>query len=624
MAENDSPTRPSDSLTIYPARAVVTMDPAAPRAEAVAVEAGRIVAVGSVAELTELLADRDPVVDTTLADQFVLPGFLEQHLHPILGASTLVTEVISTDAWEMPTRTFEAAANAEEYWARLSAGEAAMDDPEEWLFSWGYHELWHGPMTRQMLDEVSSTRPVGIWQRSCHEFYLNTAAIDRLGLTAENMAGHGPGSEMLNLDKGHFWESGFMTVLLPHLAPVFLTVERLSAGLVQMVDYLHANGVTACNEPGILWDAEPFKLYQQILGADDVPMSTTFLVDGRSQAESGLAPEKAVADAERQVQIAPEGKVSIVADQIKLFADGAIISQLMQMTDPYLDRDGNPDPAHTGEWLMEPEILEQYARAYWDAGWQIHTHVNGDEGLEVLLGILERCNEANPRPDHRSVIVHFANSTEEQIQRIAKLGAIVSANPYYPCGFADKYAEVGLGPDRADNMVRAQSVLDAGISYSVHSDLPMGPADPLKLAWCAVNRITQSGRVAAPDQRISVDAAMRAITIDAAYSWQREHDLGSIEVGKIANFTVLADDPYDIDPTRLDKVPVTGTVFEGRWFPVPERAGAAASSDSAKRSLSSLPGLAPPLGGHSDHDCGGCSCRAARALYAAVAKQLAA
>lgn len=164
------------------------------------------------------------------------------------------------------------------------------------------------------------------------------------------------------------------------------------------------------------------------------------------------------------------------------------------------------------------------------------------------------------------MIVHFANSTEAQVERIAQLGCIVSANSYYPVGFADQYTAHGLGSERADAMVRAASVLSRGIPLSLHSDLPMGPAAPLTLAWCAVNRQTPSGRVAGPDQRISVDDALRAVTIEAAYSWRLERELGSITPGKLANFTVLAQDPYAVDPLRLDDIEVLGTVYEGRTF----------------------------------------------------------
>ncbi len=381
-----------------------------------------------------------------------------------------------------------------------------------------------------------------------------------------------------------------------------------------MVAYLHRQGVTAFNEPGIAWAFEPIDLYEEILGSDDCPMLSTFMVDGRTIAAAGVAPGEAVAAATEQLdRLPPTGKVSLFRDQVKLFADGAIISQLMVMTDPYLDAAGNPDPDHHGEWLMEPADLRAHFRAYWMAGWQIHTHVNGDRGLEVLLRIIEECQRDHPRTDHRCVIVHFANSTEEQVARIAACGAIVSANPYYPVGFADRYGERGLGPERADAMVRSASVLRHGIPLSFHSDLPMAPSAPLFLASCAVNRRTPSGRIAGPEQRIAVAEALAAVTIGAAYSWRMDDQLGSITPGKLANFTVLADDPFDVDPAELHEIDVAGTVYGGAWFPVRE------SDHWRGRDTPAYPAaLACGTAGDDGHgDQGGCSCRAARAVAAA-------
>jgi predicted amidohydrolase YtcJ len=547
--------------TVYTARRVITMDPDIPDATAVAVADGRVAAVGSLDELRDA-----GTVDDTFADSVICAGLIDQHLHPILGASTLVTEVIAIEDWVMPDRTFPAAASEQEYRQRLTAAERALSDPEEWLFTWGYHKLWHGPLDRATLDAVSATRPIVVWQRSCHEWYLNTAAITALGITAESMTGHGAASEMVDVDAGHWWESG-MDLLLPKVTPLMMTTQRLSAGLRQMVAYLHANGVTAINEPGILPGVEPWELYEQILGAPDVPFGSTFLVDARSQAAAGMDPADAVADAEAQIAKAPAGKVRLLGKQVKLFADGAIISQLMQMREPYLDDSGHPDLCHHGEWMMQPDTFRAFARVYWQAGWQLHIHVNGDAGLDLVLDTIDECMKNHPRTDHRTVIVHFANSDEEQVHRIAELGCIVSANPYYPVGFADMYAKHGLGEPRADEMVRAASVLRRGIPLSLHSDLPMGPAEPLRLASFAVNRRTAGGRVAGPDQRITVHDALRAITIEAAYSWRLEHELGSITPGKAANFTVLAQDPYGIDPEHLGDIPILGTVFGGCWFP---------------------------------------------------------
>ena len=602
------------TITVFVARRFHTMEPGYPAVEAVAVRDGRILVVGSLGTVTSALGDEPFEIDETLRDLVVLPGLIDQHLHPLLGATTLAMEVIATEDWVLPGRTFPAARSHDEYLARLRAVEGGLaDEPDGWLTTWGYHSLWHGRLDRSILDEVSATRPIAVWQRSCHELYLNSAAIALLDITADSVAGHGPASQQLDLDRGHFWEAGFFNVVMGKIAPHIISAERIERGLHQLVAYLHQHGVTAINEPGIAWGLEPFDLYQQILGADDVPFRTSFLVDGRTQAARELEPDAVVDDALEQIARAPHGKVSLLPGQVKMFADGAIISQLMQMREPYLDASGRRDPTHHGEWMVEPDVLERYFRIYWDAGWQIHTHVNGDLGLDVLLDIIERCMITRPRADHRSVIVHFANSTEEQVDRIARLGCIVSANPYYPVGFADRYGEYGLGPQRADTMVRSASVLARHVPLAFHSDLPMAPAEPLALASFAVNRVTESGRVAAPGQRIGVHDALRAVTIEAAYSWRLEHELGSITPGKLATFTVLDADPYEIDPTDLRDVPVVGTVFEGRWFPVPEHHRRDLVGHAP--SLVALPGSNGQAACVAEHHEGaGCSCTVARHL----------
>ena len=379
-------------------------------------------------------------------------------------------------------------------------------------------------------------------------------------------------SEQVDYEKGHFWENGAFSLLGPLLMPRFATAERYNVGLAQMIEYLHMNGVTAINEPGISWSIEPWELYQEVLGHPDVPFMSSFLVDGRAQAVKGIASENILADAEKQLgRGAGTSKVHVVKGQVKLFCDGAGISQLMQMNDGYYDRDGQPNPDHHGEWIMEPDELRRIFNVYWDAGWQIHIHVNGDTGVDLLIDVLADAQNRTPRTDHRMVFVHFMNSTDEQVTRIAQLGGIVSINPYYPIGFADKFSEVGLGPERADVMARSGSVVAAGIPLSYHSDLPMCPSDPMAMAGWGAGRLTLSGRVAGPEQRISTHEALRAVTIGAAYAWQREHDLGSIAVGKIANLTALDDDPYTVDPTDLGRIRVRGSMFEGRWFPVPDQ-----------------------------------------------------
>lgn len=548
--------------TVYVAQSIITMERDTPRATAVAVSGDTILAVGGLEEVEASLADRPYSVDRTFADRIILPGFIDQHLHPVLGALTLSVEIIAPEEWDLPGRSVKAALSREQYLARLKEADAALKDPQEWLLTWGYHALWHGALSRTDLNAISATRPIAVWHRSCHEFYLNDTAIAALGITEEATKGKGEWSEQVDFAKGHFWEGGLNFMMGPMLK-VLASPERLRFGLRQMVTYLHANGVTAYNEPGALYSPDLWRIYEEILGAPGTPMYATFLADGRGIPDR-VGMEKALAATEEQIAVAPPApgrKLTFFPQQVKLFADGAIISQLMQMKDGYLD-------GHKGEWIIPPDELEARARLYWNAGYQLHIHVNGDLGLDVVLDVLEKLLAETPRPDHRTVIVHFANSTEAQVARIAALGAVVSANPYYPIGFADKYGEVGLGPERADVMVRAASVVKAGIPFSYHSDLPMGPAAPILFLDFAVNRMTPSGRVAGPEQRIGIDDAVRAITIEAAYSWRQEDRLGSIAPGKIANFTVLDKDPYAVEPTVLKEIKVWGTVFEGTPYPV--------------------------------------------------------
>lgn len=598
------------------------MEPGFPTVEAVAVRGDRIIAVGSLDTVLASLGEVPFLLDETLRDYVVLPGLIDQHLHPLLGAAALSMEVVSSEDWVLPGHTCPAAHSPEEYLARLVAAEQALTDAgsQEWLITWGYHSLWHGPLDRAVLDRVSATRPILVWQKSCHELYLNTAAAQQAGVSAEWLAAQsGPAATQVDIDAGHSWESGFMDLVLGKVAPKMLGRDRLERGLRQLVAYLHQHGVTAINEPGLIWAVEPFDLYQQILGADETPFTSTFLVDGRSQVSARMDPAAVVEDARAQIARAPEGKVRLLDRHVKLFADGAILSQRMQMREPYLDAGGQPDPDHRGEWIIEPEVFERYFRAYWDAGWQISTHVTGDLGLEVLLDVIERCMIANPRSDHRCVIVHFASSTEAQVERIARLGCIVSSNPYYPVAFADRYSQYGLGPERADLMVRNASVLARSIPLSLHSDLPIAPGEPLFLAWCAATRRTESGRIAAPEQRISISEALRAVTIGAAYSWRMEHELGSIAPGKAATFTVLGSDPYEHAAEDLRDHPVIGTVYRGQWFPV-ARPGRRDVSGSTSRFVA-LPGglLAGQSAVNPSHQESGCNCEVSRALSQACA-----
>ena len=174
----------------------------------------------------------------------------------------------------------------------------------------------------------------------------------------------------------------------------------------------------------------------------------------------------------------------------------------------------------------------------------------------------------NPREDHRTTIVHFGYSNFDQVQRIKELGALVSANPYYVTTLSDLYSRVGVGAERSQEMVRLGDVNRAEIPIGLHSDMPMAPASPLLLMHSAVNRINFADKVAGPNQRISPESALRAVTIDAAYILGLEDEVGSIVKGKLANLTILSENPMTVDPRKIKDIEVIGTIAEGRYFPI--------------------------------------------------------
>lgn len=549
-----------DQVTIYTAREIITLDPSIQNAEAIAVAGGKIIAVGSREEVGRMTSGKKVRLDKTFNDKVIVPGFIAQHDHPVLAALTMASVVLSIEDWELPSGTATAVKDKNDFMTRLADAEKKMEDTEEPLVTWGYHPSFYGPLTKADLDKISTTRPVFAWLRSCHEIVMNSVALNKYGVNEELIRtwGETPQKQSV-LEEGRFWEQGMFAVA-PKIATVLATPEKLKTGLDISRDYMHSKGITFGNEPGGILVKPLQDGVNAVMSGEDMPFRWSFMADGKTLCDK-YKDDAQVIDEANKLDSWYNGRTSLAKNQVKLFSDGAIYSQLMQVRDPYLDN-------HHGEWMTDLDVFERAFRIFWDAGFQLHVHVNGDAGLDRVLNTLEKNMQRNPRNEHRTVIVHFAVSAKDQVERLSSLGCIVSGNPYYTVALADNYSVNGLGPERADNMVRMGDVERAGVSFSFHSDMPMAPADPLYLMWCGVNRITTSGRVAAPDQKVSRENALKAVTINAAYSLKTEDQMGSISPGKLANFTVLEDNPVTCDPMKIRDIRVWGTVVEGRVQPV--------------------------------------------------------
>ncbi|BAX91759.1 amidohydrolase [Mycobacterium shigaense] len=543
----------TNQITVFKADRVRTLQRALPVADAVAVRDGRVLEVGTLESLAPWLNEFDHTIDdSTFRGKTLLPGFIDPHLHPEMAAMIFLTDIVAATDWSFPWGTYPGVSGRVNYLARLTELERAKTDPDEPLNTWGYHQGWHGDVTRADLDAISATRPIFVWHRSPHEGIGNSAFIKRYRISEDLDAKTG----QTDVANGKFWEMGAKAALGDWLADLS---ARFDVGLAKVGQAIRHAGVTTVADmsTGMFIGSTDRALaaYRAAYEQPEVPFRVVI-----TPAASALADE--YPDRARQLayleSLLPTSSDRVrLARRIKLFADGALFGLRLQMLAPCCGSGVRP------EWMTTPDELIEQAKFYWKAGYQIHVHVTGDAGTQLALDALEQCLLEQYRPDHRFTLEHFGFSTDEQVQRVKGLGAQVSVNPFYVYELTSFFRANGIGDERSSQMSRTGSLEAAGVPFALHSDLTMAPVDPLLLAWVAANRVTMDGDVVAPNERVSLTAAIRAITIDAARILRLENEIGSIAAGKRADFTALEADPWDVGVAGLRDIPVTHSVFGG-------------------------------------------------------------
>ncbi len=489
-----------------------------------------------------------------LKNQVMMPGFVEPHVHPSLAATMLPNEIIAPYDWVLPNGTKKGVTGHEAYMKRITNSINKNAKENEMYFIWGYHQLWHGELSRNMINAITKDKPVGIIHRSFHEIYLNDAAIDLLGIKQEDFKGN----PQVEWEKGHFFEGGWLA-LVPKMAPIMLEPTRYMEGLGMMTQLIQKNGITTVAEPGFPsadFNGEITLLKKEM--AKKPPYDVYLIPSGTQLFGMKGGNKEAMAFMETLDTTCSTNNIHFLPKQVKLFSDGAIYSQLMQMKDNYTD-------GHHGEWMTPLDLFKEQISMYWDNGYKIHVHSNGDKGIQQVLDYLEVDQKRNPRKDHRLTLHHMGYFTDDMAEEIKTLGVEASVNPYYLWALADKYSENGLGKERAENLVRVNSLVQRSIPVSFHSDFSMAPMEPLTLAWTAINRVTSQNSSFSQDQKISVYDAMKAITIDAARTLNLEKQIGSIAEGKNANFVILDKSPFAIDPMKIKDIKVLATIYKGNF-----------------------------------------------------------
>lgn len=522
--------------------------------ECVVTEDKQIVFVGAVTEGLEKLCKTDKHVD--LKGKCLMPGFIDPHIHPSMAALILSMDFITPFDWNLPDRTIKGVRTKDEYLENLKTLISSKKKEENnWVITWGYHHYFHGQISKDLLDKLSPERPLLVWHRSFHEVFLNSAALNDLECEDEQaLKSH----HQVDWNNGHFFEKG-MEVLISGSTLFLILLPYLEGGYKSAVRAIEAGGITtiADMEFPMIDESLEFEMCNKILKSTQTKFSTYCVPSSRFYLKNTGSHAAAIKQISEKSEKLSNDQLHMYTDHAKVIGDGAFFSQLMQMKDGYTD-------GHSGEWFTDPEDMEETMREYWKHNFQIHVHTNGDLAMEVVLDIVQKLSKEMPRKLHRTTIEHAGFFTKDQASRLKELDCLVSANPYYHYVLADKYSEVGLGPARAETMCPLGLLEQAGVPLALHSDFTMAPAQPLLLAWAAINRVTAVlKKCNHPELALSVFNALRGITLTAAEVLGISDKVGSIEVGKEANLVILEENPFKIDPMNIKDIKVIRSVFRG-------------------------------------------------------------
>jgi predicted amidohydrolase YtcJ len=546
MQAHPSPsTAPADRVFLG---TVVTMDEAAPSASAVAIRDGRIVYVGDPGGARAFTGDSTVVTD--LGDGVLLPAFVEAHGHPLSEAILLGPDIVDIRPVTV--------ASADDV-VRIIRDEVAAAGPDG-VYLNGWDPLLQTGLpapTLEWLDALSPDAPLAILHNSGHSAYFNTAAARAAGVTHDtpDPVGASFGRDADGELDGSLLETGaVMAIFGPRLQ---VTPERYAEYLRATSHRLNAAGITTVGELGFDPNTEPLLDAARQAGALSVRLRL-YEMTGPGLKASGEP---------------GSGDALVRRVGAKLWADGSPWVGNVATSFGYLDtpatRAMGLEPGHHGHANYSPEQVLDISRAYARAGWQLACHAHGDLAVDSVLDAWETILAETPGQDRRFRLEHVGAMTGPQFQRAARLGVSTSLFIDHLYYWGDVLVDDLFGAAHGGPWAAARSALDAGIRISFHNDGTVSPPEPLRNIEIAATRRSRSGRVLAPEERITVEQALRAETIDSAYQLFSDHEVGSITVGKYADLVILGRNPLEVDVDTapagaIAVIPIVETIFQGR------------------------------------------------------------
>lgn len=516
-----------------------TVNPQQQEVEAVAIRGNHIAAVGTTAEVMRLKTDETAVLD--LEGKRVLPGFDDSHVHFFDGGSALAGPQLRYSK------------SPEEF--RDTIGEYTKHKPSgTWITQGEWDEENWSPAalpTRQLIDPVTKDWPVFVDRLDGHEALANSLAMKLAGVDKNTK--DVPGGVIVRDAEGNptgvFKDAakGLIERVIPEPSE-----QQIIQALRAAQNYANAQGVTSVQDMTV--EPSVVRAYQTMMHDGQLRVriaADELLTHWQLQANAGIK--------------ADFGNEYLHIGGVKSFADGSLGSSTALLFAPYLDAPNTS--GITSAELSNPEQMWRNLEGADAAGLQIATHAIGDKANHIVLDMYERLEHEHGPRDRRLRIEHAQHLTAADIPRFGRDHVIASMQPYH-CIDDGRWAEKRIGPERAKTSYAFRSLLDSGATLAFGSDWPVAPMSPIMGIYGAVTRRTLDGKHPdgwVPEQKITVAEAVRAYTMGAAYASFEEKIKGSSEPGKLADFVVLSDDIFAIDPTKIRDTKVLITIFDGKF-----------------------------------------------------------
>ncbi len=535
-----------------------TEDIKQPEVEAIAVRDHRIVATGSSAAMRQLAGPGTRVVD--LKGRRVVPGFDDAHVHFFWGGQSLASVQLRD-------------ATSEAEFRKRIADFARTRPKGEWIVDGNWdHEKWTPARlpTHELIDDVTPDNPVWVNRSDGHMMLANTLAMKLAGITKETK--DVPGGVIVRDKDGN--PTGIFKDAAKDLVERVMpppSDEQVDAAILAAQQYALENGVTSVQDMGFTgskaadMQALIVRGYQRLLEENKLKV--------RISARFPLSKYQRLADLGVMTNF---GNDRLVIGSVKAFADGSLGSTTAWFFQPF---DDAPDTSGgPSDELRNPEQMYANMLGADRAGLHIATHAIGDRASKTILDLYERLEKEDGDADRRLRIEHAQHLRPEDIPRFAQLHVIASVQPYH-CIDDGRWAEKRIGHQRSLTTYAFRSLLDAGTTLAFGSDWFVAPIDPMAGIYAATTRRTLDGKHPdgwIPEQKITVRQAVHAYTVGSAYAESQEKDKGSLEAGKLADFVVLSDDIFHLDPVKIENVKIEMTVSGGEV--VYERGQASAAS----------------------------------------------